>query len=444
MPMRSLVMCFVVCTWSFPLAADSPETTDVALPKSLANYVAKPEPAFAWTLEGKQKSAAGTVYRLELVSQTWHGITWKHALRVYEPEVLSHPHHMILFVTGGSIGNQPRVGDIAMGLSLAQRAKARVAMLHQVPNQPLLGDHKEDDLITETWLKYLKTGDDTWPLLFPMVKSAVKAMDALEQLAAKEWDTKLNGFVVTGASKRGWTSWLTAVADKRILGTAPIVIDVLNFQKQMTYQRGTWGKYSEQIIDYTRKGLVDEKGIPDSPREKALWRMMDPFTYRKSLTMPKLLIVGTNDRYWVADAMSLYWDDLIGPKHALQVPNAGHSLNGGRDGALTTLAVFFRHVIQKKPLPAIDFQFSNGDGEHTLTATAKPAPVAARVWTTSADTNDLREAKWTSKSVPSAATFTSRMNGNNVKAAATFIEFIYEYDDTPYSLTTAVYRRLKK
>lgn len=39
------------------------------------------------------------------------------------------------------------------------------------------GKH-EDEIIAATFAKYMQTEDPTWPLLLPMVKSAVRGMDA--------------------------------------------------------------------------------------------------------------------------------------------------------------------------------------------------------------------------------------------------------------------------
>ena len=41
------------------------------------------------------------VHRLELTSQKWQGILWKHNLIVYEPTTLVHKDHMLIFVNGG-------------------------------------------------------------------------------------------------------------------------------------------------------------------------------------------------------------------------------------------------------------------------------------------------------------------------------------------------------
>lgn len=403
----------------------------------------RPEPDFAWTLAATTNVGANKVYRLELTSQKWQGIVWKHNLIVYEPTEFVHRDHMLLFVNGGgmdSVGKTPQIKDMAMGIALANYCGARIATLHQVPNQPLMNGRKEDDLITETWLKYLESGDATWPLLFPMAKSAVKAMDALEQFSKKQFQQPLKGFVITGASKRGWTSWLTSVVDKRIIATAPIVIDTLNFPKQMTHQKNTWGFYSEQIDDYTRKGLVNDAGIPRDGREAELWKMMDPYTYRAQLTLPKLLVVGANDRYWSVDAMNLYWDDLVGQKHIHRAPNGGHGLDDGKENALKTIAVFFRLAAANKTFPEFTWKPQVTESEVGLTMTPSGDPSAARLWVARSASNDFRESKWTPQQLArNDGDFTGVAPRTGDERVAVFGEAEYEYEGVKYLLSTLVF-----
>jgi PhoPQ-activated pathogenicity-related protein len=172
------------------------------------------------------------------------------------------------------------------------------------------------------------------------------------------------------------------------------VIDVLNFRAQMEHQLATWGRYSEQIMDYTSKGLV--KQGDENERERQLRRMMDPYTYRRQLSLPKLMVNGTNDPYWVVDAMQFYWNDLVGPKYVLQVPNAAHSLEGGRDLAFSTIAAFFRQSVTQTPLPELSWEHNDGPQGARLTVKSSAKPVVARLWVARSDTKDFREAKWQS------------------------------------------------
>ena len=435
--MKRLLIALWIVAWAGHAFAE--DARDSQIPTALQDYVARKEPVFDWKLKNKSKLETGNLYDIALTSQTWQGIVWKHILHIYEPKQMRHRRHVLLFVTGGNNGSRPTRESVQLGLKLAQLASARVATLFYVPNQPLLGGRREDDLITETWLRYLKTGDAKWPLLFPMVKSAVKAMDAVEEIAKSEWKQPVAGFVITGASKRGWTSWLTPVADKRILATAPIVIDVLNFQPQMRHQLDVWGKYSEQIIDYTSKGLVKLKD--ESPREIQLRRMMDPYTYRKRLKLPKLMIIGTNDRYWVVDALNLYWDGLVGSKHVLYVPNVGHGLKGRREFALTTIAVFFQHIASGKKFPQLVWKHSDKGNNLQLTVTSSPSPQTFKLWTAHAESKDFRNAKWQAKPVTAQnGTYLVQVSKAQTGHVALFGEAVYQFGPVEFSLSTQIRR----
>jgi PhoPQ-activated pathogenicity-related protein len=410
------------------------------VPAALTDYVSKPDASFRWKAQRKTDAGSVFLHELELVSQTWHGIEWRHDLWVFEPKTPAHPRHVLLFVTGGANGRRPRQDSVLIGTRLALRSGARVAMLHQVPNQPLFGGRREDDLISETWLRYLESGDPTWPALFPMVKSAVRAMDAVEAWVQRESGGTIEGFVVTGASKRGWTTWLSAAADRRVIAIAPMVIDVLNFRPQMKYQLESWGRYSEQIADYTHKGLV--KDGEETPREALLRRMVDPYTYRELLLQPKLILHGTNDPYWTVDAMKFYWDDLAGPKYTLAIPNAGHGLEGGRELVLDTIGVFFRHVAGGTPLPKLDWNVEEAGKSLTLSLRSSQPAKNAQLWSARSNDCDFRKAKWTAQPLrEEAGSLIGRLEKTPQGHVALFGQLTFDCSGIPYAMSTIVWRK---
>lgn len=410
-----------------------PAATD----RALDDYLKRPEPAFAWKA-GPTRAAGGgaTVHRVELTSQQWQGTTWTHQLTVVEPAEVLYPDAALLLITGGDVGIGPRDGDVATGLALANACAARVVVLPQVPNQPLLGDRREDALIAETFVRYLETKDATWPLLFPMVKGAVKAMDAAQAFAEGQ-GRPIRHFVVTGASKRGWTTWLTGAVDPRVRAIAPMVIPTLNLDAQMKHQPQMFaGQHSEQIQDYTRRGIVGR----DDPAARDLIRMVDPFTYRARLALPKLQINGTNDPYWTLDSMNLFWDDLVGPKWAVYLPNAGHGLDQHRDYAVAAIGALFRHAIGNKPLPALSATFGEADGRVTMAVRSDPAPRSAQVWTATSPTLDFRQSAWTSEPLGPEWTATrDRPASGNV---ALFADLVYEIDGFPFHLSTTIHQTM--
>lgn len=411
----------------------------------LEDYLKKPDPAFAWSVAKTETTAAGKIHTIDLTSQVWHGITWKHNLTVYEPAKPEFAGPMVLLISGGSTGSQPKLDDHVVGFSLAKLCGARIAVLRQVPNQPLLGDLKEDDLISETFLRYLETKDATWPLLLPMVKSAVKAMDALQEFGTKQ-NAKPEQFVVTGASKRGWTTWLTGAMDPRVIAIAPMVLPHLNFEKQNPHQLEVWGKYSEQIDDYVRKGLMEKLKTEDG---KKLTRIVDPYFYRSRLSVPKLQILGTNDRYWTLDCLNLYWDELSAPKNVVYLPNAGHGLDKNRDYALHGIAAWFRHAVTNRPLP--DFKWQHSDDPSSKAARVEisvrdgdgPRPKSVKLWTATTPQRDFREATWSAG--PPAALPKGTAGGVSLLSEppdkgwfALFADLTCDIDGVEYHLSTPI------
>lgn len=448
--------------WAAMLGASAPSMTRA----DLDEYVRKPDPAFAWSELGRHVTPAGRFTELKLTSQKWKGNIWEHSLVVYEPKGIApdgaSADSMLLFITGGRTGGTPDPGDHAAMFALARACGARVARLQAVPNQPLLGDRTEDDLISETFVRYLQTGDEEWPLLFPMVKSAVRAMDALQEWS-RRGDRPVGRFVVTGASKRGWTTWLTGAVDDRVIAIAPMVIVILNLGAQGPNQLKVWGHYSEQIHNYVERGLMEKAKTPAGTK---LWKMVDPYTYRDRLARkPKLLINGTNDRYWTLDALDLYWSGLPGPKYLVELPNAGHGLEQNRNWAVNTLGAFYRHATTERAMPSVRWSCeADGAGGSRLTLSASPAPKSARLWKARSDSRDFREARWESSPIATPAesadpplhdpagaskhghNFTR--TGTNVAVSipkpaegreAYLVELEYETDGLTYHLTTTFF-----
>lgn len=403
----------------------------------LAEYVQKPDPSFAWKVQEVNKAASGTTYHLALTSQTWQGIKWEHSLIVYLPDGVKPSDTLFLWNDGG----RPGTLQSLLAFELSKRGKIPVAFLYGIPNQPLFDGKKEDGLIAETFVRYLKTGDEDWPLLFPMVKSLVRAMDALQAFTRDEWKTEAKSFVVAGASKRGWTAWLTGATDGRVKAIAPCVIDMLNFGKQLPHQVLSFGKPSEMIKDYTERGLIP---IPDTPNGKKLWGMVDPWMYREKVAMPKLVVNGANDPYWPQDALNLYWDDLKGDKWVLYVPNAGHGLeqtyaDGHRDRnrVISTLAAFARAEVRGETMPKLTWKHADAGDRLTLAVTCDPAPKAARLWVADAPSRDFRKAKWTERPVEIAKGSVSGSVERPAEGWRTlFAECEFEKDGQTFFLST--------
>lgn len=435
----------LICGWLFslcaaPALAEEKPQSDGAL----AKYVATEDDSFGWKVRRSGELPFGEWFELTLTSQTWHDIPWKHQLFVLKPKKLRDGRRALLAIGGGSW--QPQLekpaepgdgvpGQAAMYAALAEQTGTPVAVLLQVPHQPIDGK-REDALISSTFQRFFLTEDPTWPLLLPMVKSAVAGMNAVSQFGKQQWSLDIGEFTVTGASKRGWTTWLTAAVDPRVVALAPAVIDMLNMPKQMPHQVATWGKPSEQIHDYTERGL---DRLLATARGKRLVSIVDPYSYRRLIEQPKLIILGTNDRYWPLDALNLYWSDLVGKKYILYVPNSGHKLED-RERPLATLAALERQASGELKLADLDWKYTEEEGRLRLRVQTSQPPERVVAWLAESSTRDFREVRWSSQPMEQRSDagheYVLPLPEQGLKAL--FAEAVFATDRAPYYLSTQV------
>ncbi|AWV98508.1 PhoPQ-activated pathogenicity-related family protein [Arcticibacterium luteifluviistationis] len=368
---------------------------------ALKSYINNGDKTYDWELKDSTVLGNVTAYHLLLTSQKWREYTWRHQLTIFIPKNRLYD-GALLFITGGSNKEeQPNwTNSDGLWMPLAQTAlksKAVVALIRQVPNQPIYGNLKEDALISYTFHQFKKDKDYSWPLLFPMVKSAIRSMDAIQEFSKQKVNFDVNNFVIAGASKRGWTTWLTsAIDDKRVKAIAPMVIDMLNMPATLNYQYTTYGEYSAEIEDYVKLGIPQGTETEDG---KALSTMIDPFSYRKDMTVPKMIFIGTNDPYWTADAIKHYFGEIPGKNMIHYVPNAGHDLGGGKQ-AFEALRAFFSSTIMDKTYPVSTWTTNNtSGGVELLVNPAQDDLLGATLWQTTSSDQDFRNNLWMSKKI---------------------------------------------
>lgn len=342
-----------------------------AFPPSSLETLSLPEAGqLSWSIQSRTDREDGLELELWLRSQRWRDQEWQHRLFILIPKRLVAPKFAALYITGsGDPGS-----EIAHMRDLAGRVGIAAAIITNVPHQPMFGGKKEDALLAFSFLQFFNTGDYTWPVVPAMVKAVRGAMTAIsstveEQIGAyQRGEVKLDSFILTGASKRGWTTWLAGLVDTRVVAIAPRVFDMLNIKSQVEWAAKHYGMQSERIKEYTQLGLVDRL---NEKRGEDLLRLVDPYQHLAKRPLPTLILLGTNDPYWVVDSASLYWSTLPGRKLLYQAPNTGHHL-GGVAKVQETFVSFVDLITHNDELPRFNWSYSERVGDRAVLAVTLP------------------------------------------------------------------------
>jgi PhoPQ-activated pathogenicity-related protein len=358
--------------------------TASAAETALDRYVKKADDTYAYKVVNTAKGEGYTSFVVELTSQTWRKppevdrTVWKHWLTIVKPDRVDHSTGY-LFITGGSTKDKAPAAANASYVDIAMTTHSVAAELQDVPNEPLtFSDNpvarSEDGIIAYTWIKYMETGDETWPLRLPMTKSAVRALDTITAVmaSAESGAVKVDKFIVSGGSKRGWTTWTTAAVDPRVVAIVPASIDLLNLEKSFDHHYKVYGFWAPAVKDYVQQGVMDWQGTKEYAN---LLAIEEPYSYRDRLTMPKFLVSAAGDQFFLPDSSRFYFDDLKGEKYLRYVPNADHSLRGS--DARESMLAFYEAFLKGTPRPKFAWTFEkNGD----IRVTSKEKPTAVKLW----------------------------------------------------------------
>jgi len=360
-----------------------------ANPKNaLDAYVANQDPAFAWNVD---HSIAGPGYHgavLTMTSQTWLDASkvdkpvWKHWLTVIVPDDVKFT-KAFLYITGGDNTDPAPKTVPARFAKMAVETHSVVAELDDVPNQPLRFAEQpdrprvEDEIIAYQQAKFTKDHNPIDLVRLPMVKSGTAAMTAVQQylLSDAGGELKVDGFVVSGGSKRAWTTWLVGATDRRVVAIVPIVINVLDVDATTRHHWEAMGYFSPALRDYVENGLIP--GAIGSPGLAAVNRIEDPLNYRDrpSMRMPKFVINAVGDEYFPPDNTQFGYHLLPQTKRLRMIPNSKHS-TGGTD-IQESITAFYDTVLNHRPIP--DYAWTvRKDG--AIVVRSKVSPSEVKLW----------------------------------------------------------------
>ena len=310
--------------------------------RNIFDYVAWDDGMFEWNVVDSMAYDDFDFYTLNMTAQQWltdrdvRAPVWWHLLCVAVPHNLDPEMagSALLIVDGGfnpSTGGNPIYPEDNLNAAfvgkIAKESGAITANIYFVPNQRVYfvddwdeyyinRGRGEDAIIAYTWKRFIDTpnlgpqiDEPHWLLRFPMVKSVVKGMDAISQFNMGEGREELTKFTITGASKRGWTTWITGGVDPRVNAIMPAVETFVGMSEVLHGHFQALGGWSFAFADYMREELTK---YMDTYEFDEMCKHVDPLSYKENLTMPIYAIMAAGDEFFLPTDAKYFYDKLPG------------------------------------------------------------------------------------------------------------------------------------
>jgi PhoPQ-activated pathogenicity-related protein len=401
-----LLGCLLTCVLSTPLD----------------DYINRPESVYSWKDTGRKFPLKGgaTAHMLNVTSLTWLSESeaynpnfvgsgsnvWWHQVAVAVPTKIKITNTSFVLLTGGcnKLGNNPGGVDadeeyLELAGLIAELTGSIMAVVYQIPNCPIIyptdpskKERREDAMIAWAWKEFAiatKAGDRNaarWVPRLPMAKAAFQSMRAIEEYTkGANLGVDIEGWVVSGASKRGWTTWMVGAATctfqgcPNIIGIVPLVPIVPDLNQIIHRQYQSLGGFTFAFVDYKEAGILE---VVDDPSFRSIEAITDPgnAVYADRLArLPKYVVVSSDDEFMQLDWTPLWYDSMAskGETHLLIIPNTEHSLGTGIPELLTALPSVYVSMSLQQPReerPYFSYSINNTTGELSVTVPAKFVP----------------------------------------------------------------------
>ena len=190
-----------------------------------------------------------------------------------------------------------------------------------------------------------------------MTKAVIKAMDTVSDISYSKHltNTNITRFIISGASKRGWTTWLTAAADKRVIAFAPIVMDMAHFHPNLKHMYQSYGGWTLAFADYYAENIT--KNL-DTSWMHDFFIACDPYYFfDRYINIPKIIIDATNDEFFMPDDERYWWnsEQFSQPKYFEMIADAEHSMATGIQELVPSLSTFAHGILAELALPTINW-----------------------------------------------------------------------------------------
>jgi len=249
-------------------------------------------------------------------------------------------------------------------------------------NDPTHQHRYEDEIKAYTWIDFMTTGakEPERIMELPVAKSVVRGMDVVSAFTARLPSGQVTQFGVYGHSKLGMATWMAGAVDSRVKAIAPTAM-LMGLESLVP-------KHNPALLQQKRNPYEQMQFWRGTREIEKLYKIISPLNWMDKITVPKLVIMDTNDE-WMDNTIpevAKWWPELPEPKGLLFV-KATHST--ATVVTMPSAASFFRGTFQSTPMPRISYSFNQSSGKMLVRQRSGDVPSSVDVYYASSCNGDF-------------------------------------------------------